>query len=153
VNRSTGVDDVSIRPFLEADRGAVVGLWRRCDLTRPWNDPDRDIDRKLLLDDDLLLVAVGAEGVVGTVMVGYEGHRGWVNYLAVDPRRRGAGIGTMLMAGAEDRLRALGCPKVNLQIRRTNLEAADFYRAIGFVDDDVVSMGKRLVEDRPPPPA
>jgi ribosomal protein S18 acetylase RimI-like enzyme len=144
---------VAIRPFAERDRTALIDLWRRCGLTRPWNDPDRDIDRKLAVGDDLLLVAceesepVGP--VVGTVMVGYDGHRGWINYLAVEPSRQRRGIGEQLMAAAERRLRALGCPKINLQIRRTNVGAVDFYRSLGFVEDEVTSMGKRLVDDAP----
>jgi ribosomal protein S18 acetylase RimI-like enzyme len=149
-----GLDaDPAVRAFRDSDREAVVELWRRCELLRPWNDPDRDIDRKLALEDDLLLVAEGADGVVGSVMVGYEGHRGWLNYLAVDPDRRGRGIGRALVAAGEARLRALGCPKVNLQVRRTNIDAAGFYRSLGFVDDDVVSLGKRLIDDQPADPA
>jgi ribosomal protein S18 acetylase RimI-like enzyme len=139
--------DVRVRSFREPDRGAVIELWQRCELTRPWNDPDRDIDRKLALDDGLLLVAEAPGGIVGTVMVGYEGHRGWANYLAVDPERRGERVGSSLMAAAEERLRAVGCPKLNLQVRRGNAGAVAFYEAIGFVEDDVVSMGKRLIED------
>jgi ribosomal protein S18 acetylase RimI-like enzyme len=176
---------VDIRPYEERDRAGLVDLWRRCGLTRPWNDPDLDIDRKLAVGGDLLLVAhdpaspigdvsvgdvavgdvaVGDESVgdglvrdesvgdvvVGSVMVGYDGHRGWINYLAVDPGRRRRGIGERLMAVAEQRVLAVGCPKINLQIRRTNLGAVEFYRSHGFVDDEVTSMGERLFDDAPP---
>lgn len=161
---------LDIRPYEERDRAGLVDLWRRCGLTRPWNDPDLDIDRKLAVGGDLLLVAhdpaspvgdrsVGGESVddvlvgdvlVGSVMVGYDGHRGWINYLAVDPGRRRRGIGELLMAVAEQRLLAVGCPKINLQIRRTNLGAVEFYRSLGFVEDEVTSMGKRLIDDAPP---
>ena len=136
-----------IRPFAVEDTEAVIALWRDCDLTRPWNDPARDIDRKLALADDLLLVGTVDDRVVGTVMAGYEGHRGWINYLAVEPTERGAGHGRALMAVAELRLRELGCPKINLQVRATNPDAIAFYERIGFTVDDTVSMGKRLFSD------
>lgn len=142
-----GTDRPDIRPFEERDRASLIDLWRRCGLTRPWNDPARDIDRKLALGDDLLLVACDETGLFASVMVGYDGHRGWINYLAVDPSRQRTGIGERLMVVAEARLRAVGCPKINLQIRRTNLGAVEFYRSIGFVEDDVTSMGKRLIDD------
>ena len=134
-----------IRPFAVEDTEAVIALWRDCDLTRPWNDPARDIDRKLARADDLLLVRAVDDRVVGTVMAGYEGHRGWINYLAVDPKERGVGHGRALMAAAEFRLRELGCPKINLQVRATNPDAIAFYERIGFTVDNSVSLGKRLV--------
>ena len=136
-----------IRPFAVEDTEAVIALWRDCDLTRPWNDPARDIDRKLALADDLLLVRTVDDRVVGTVMAGYEGHRGWINYLAVEPTERGAGHGRALMAVAELRLRELGCPKINLQVRATNPDAIAFYERIGFTVDDAVSLGKRLLTE------
>jgi ribosomal protein S18 acetylase RimI-like enzyme len=157
--------DLLIRRFTEADRAAVIDLWRRTDLVRPWNDPDRDLDRKLALDDGLLLVAeltaapdgrgdrtadVGGapdQGVAGSVMVGYDGHRGWLNYLAVDPALQGAGIGRQLVADAEQRLLALGCPKVNLMVRSTNAAVVAFYRSLGYAIDDVTALGKRLISD------
>lgn len=136
-----------IRPFAVEDTGAVIALWLACDLTRPWNDPARDIDRKLALADDLLLVGTLDHHVVGTVMAGYEGHRGWINYLAVKPTERGAGHGRALMDAAETRLRELGCPKINLQVRTTNPDAIAFYKRIGFTVDDAVSLGKRLLTE------
>jgi ribosomal protein S18 acetylase RimI-like enzyme len=140
--------------FAESDRRGLVELWQRCELTRPWNDPDRDIDRKVAHGGGLF-VAVGgppeAATVVGSVMAGYDGHRGWINYLAVDPAWRRSGLASRLMVVAEGYLRALGAPKVNLQIRIENRDAMDFYLAIGFDTDAVVSMGKRLVDDDSPP--
>lgn len=133
-----------IRSFAPHEADAVVALWRRCGLVVPWNDPYRDISRKLDVQGDLFLVAVAGAEVVGTVMAGYDGHRGWLNYLAVDPSHRGEGLGRALVGEAEQRLRAFGCPKINLQIRTSNREVVDFYRALGFSVDDVVSMGKRL---------
>jgi ribosomal protein S18 acetylase RimI-like enzyme len=139
--------EVEIRSFVESDRDALADLWRRCDLIRPWNDPDRDIDRKLALGDGLLLVGHSGGTLVAAVMAGYDGHRGWLNYLAVDLDRREVGLGRLLIREAEHRLHELGCPKVNLQIRRTNADAIGFYESIGYAPDDVTSMGKRLIDD------
>ncbi len=138
---------VVVRPFVEGDRAHVIELWHRADLVRPWNDPNKDIDRKLAVGDKMFFVATIDGATVGTVMAGYDGHRGWINYLAVDPDRREAGVGRTLMEYAERSLRELGCPKVNLQIRADNVEAAEFYRRLGYQIDDVVGMGKRLISD------
>jgi ribosomal protein S18 acetylase RimI-like enzyme len=140
-----------IRPYQPADEAAVVALWDRCNLTRPWNDPRKDVRRKLAVQPDLFLVGELDGAVVGTVMVGYDGHRGWINYLGVDPACRRRGLGRALMAEAERRLRQAGCPKVNLQVRTSNADAIEFYRRIGFAMDDVVSLGKRLEHDGPGP--
>lgn len=136
--------DMTIRPFLPADETAVVALWHRCNLVRPPNDPHTDIALKRLAQPDLLLVAVDGATVIGTVMVGYDGHRGWINYLAVAPDHQRLGIGRALVAEAERQLAALGCPKVNLQVRTTNRAVVGFYQALGYAVDDVISMGKRL---------
>jgi ribosomal protein S18 acetylase RimI-like enzyme len=138
-----------IRPFHPADEAAVVALWDRCGLTRPWNDPRTDIRRKLAVRPDLFLVAELDGAVVGTVMAGYDGHRGWVNYLGVDPACRRRGVGRALMAEAERLLRLDGCPKINLQVRTGNTDAIAFYRRIGFAVDDVVGLGRRLDDDGP----
>lgn len=136
-----------IRPYAPADETAVIAVWERAGLTRPWNDPRKDIRRKLLVRRDLFLVAERDGVVIGTVMVGYDGHRGWINYLGVDPDCRRQGVGRALMAEAERLLRAEGCPKINLQIRTSNASAIEFYRHLGFATDEVVSMGKRLAQD------
>jgi ribosomal protein S18 acetylase RimI-like enzyme len=138
-----------IRPFAIEDEDAVVSLWERAGLTRPWNDPRKDIRRKLQVRPDLFLVAEVEGVIVGTVMVGYDGHRGWINYLGVDPDRRRMGIGKALMAEAERLLRLEGCAKINLQVRGSNSDAIEFYRRIGYAMDDVVSFGKRLEHDEP----
>jgi ribosomal protein S18 acetylase RimI-like enzyme len=143
---------VSIRGYRASDQEAVVSLWQACQLTRPWNDPRRDIQRKLASHTGPFLVAEAEQGVVGTAMVGYDGHRGWINYLAVDPARRGQGIGRALMEHAERDLSALGCPKLNLQVRRGNPAALAFYERLGYAHDDVVSLGKRLIDDNNTPP-
>jgi ribosomal protein S18 acetylase RimI-like enzyme len=137
-----------IRPYERADEAKVVALWARCGLTRPWNDPGKDIRRKLAEQPELFGVLPDEEGrVLGTVMAGYEGHRGWINYLAVDPAVQGQGLGRQLMDWAEARLRERGCPKINLQVRRGNEAVLAFYAALGYADDNVVSLGKRLEHD------
>ncbi|MSP98428.1 MAG: GNAT family acetyltransferase [Betaproteobacteria bacterium] len=153
---------MNIRPYLERDQDAVIVLWERCGLLRPWNDPKKDIARKLRVQRDLFLVgttgaaahtaagAAASDTIVGSVMAGYEGHRGWINYLAVDPQLRRAGLGRALMEEAERRLRALGCAKINLQIRKDNAEATAFYAGIGFTEDQSLSFGKRLESDAAP---
>ena len=138
---------MEIRPYQESDQDAVVALWQQCELVKPWNDPVKDIHRKLCIQRDLFLVGSTDGRLVATVMVGFEGHRGWVNYLAVSADCRQQGLGRLLMDEAEARLREIGCPKINLQIRRSNADVVAFYRSIGYSEDDVVSMGKRLIED------
>lgn len=137
-----------IRSFRPTDEDAVVALWQRCGLIRPSNDPRKDIRRKLNVRPDLFLVGLVGERIVTTVMAGYEGHRGWINYLAVDPPAQRRGIGRQILGEAERALAQAGCPKINLQVRSTNEGAIEFYRRVGYQVDDVVSMGKRLEEDR-----
>ena len=138
---------LQIRAYRESDQDAVVALWRECGLVRPWNDPVKDIHRKLCVQRDLFLVGTVDGRLVATVMAGYDGHRGWINYLAVAREHRKQGFGRNLMDEAEARLRAMGCPKINLQIRSSNAEVIAFYRSLGFSVDDSLSMGKRLEED------
>lgn len=138
-----------IRPFDVDDEDDLIALWQRCELTRPWNDPRKDIRRKLAVQPELLLVALEGDRLVGSVMVGYEGHRGWINYLAVAPDLRRRGLGRELMAEAERRLLALGCPKVNLQVRAGNEAVVAFYERLGYSLDHTVGLGKRLIVDEP----
>jgi ribosomal protein S18 acetylase RimI-like enzyme len=140
---------VVVRAFKDSDEARVLELWTFGGLVRPWNDPKKDIERKLKVQRELFLVAELEGTVVGVVMAGYEGHRGWVNYLAVDIGQRRRGIGTALMRDAERRLLLLGCPKINLQVRRENAGVQAFYAAIGYSEDAAVSMGKRLIPDDP----
>lgn len=137
-----------IRPFRPADADAVVALWDASALTRPWNDPRKDIARKLSVQPELFFVAEDKEGLIlGCVMAGYDGHRGWMNYLATRPDARGEGIGRALVEHAEVALRDLGCPKLSLQVRTGNPAAAEFYRHLGYEPDDTVVLGKRLIAD------
>ena len=138
-----------IRPYEESDESAVVALWQECGLTRPWNDPHKDIARKLRVQRELFLVGTLKGQVVASVMAGYEGHRGWVNYLAVAQAWRGHGYGLRLMQQVEQLFLAAGCPKVNLQVRSANTGVIAFYRRIGYAEDETVSLGKRLIRDEP----
>jgi ribosomal protein S18 acetylase RimI-like enzyme len=139
-----------IRSFEPADEPAVVALWQRCGLTRPWNDPRKDIRRKLAVQPDLFLVGEFDGRIIATAMAGYDGHRGWIYYLGVDPAHQKKGYGRAIMDEAERLLRAAGCPKINLQVRGGNQAVVDFYRQLGYTFDHVVSLGKRLEPDEPP---
>lgn len=135
---------LDIRPYESADRQDLIALWRACDLVVPKNDPDRDLDAKLDWQPELLLVGLFDGRLVATVMAGYEGHRGWLNYLAVHPDHQKAGLGRAIIAAAEERLAALGCQKINLQVRESNAAVIAFYRRLGYTVDAVVSLGKRI---------
>jgi ribosomal protein S18 acetylase RimI-like enzyme len=143
------IDHLVIRPYRPADEEAVVRLWIACNLVIPLNNPRRDIERKLAVDPARFLVGEFDGEVVATCMAGYEGHRGWINYLAVLPRYQRRGIASRMMEEAERILRAAGCPKINLQVRAANREVIRFYESIGYVADDIVNMGKRLEYDEP----
>jgi ribosomal protein S18 acetylase RimI-like enzyme len=119
---------IEIRSYKPTDETPVVRLWIDCGLVVPWNNPYRDIQRKLEVQPELFLAACLDGQVIGTVMAGYDGHRGWINYLAVHPNHQGAGIGKRIMDEAESLLRASGCPKINLQVRRTNINVIEFYK-------------------------
>jgi ribosomal protein S18 acetylase RimI-like enzyme len=140
---------MQIRSYSESDETAVITLWQQCELTRPWNDPRKDIQRKLTTQPELFFIGEQDGKIIATVMAGYDGHRGWVNYLAVDPAYQGEGIGRRLMQHVEESLAAIGCPKLNLQIRASNQSALAFYERIGYAADEVVSYGKRLIPDTP----
>ena len=140
-----------LRSFQDGDEAAIVALWETCGLTRPWNNPMLDIARKKTVQPDLFLVAtLGASPhatIVGAAMVGYDGHRGWVNYLAVHPSHQRQGLARQIMQQAEQKLIALGCPKLNLQVRTGNTQVLAFYEALGYAPDATVSLGKRLIVD------
>ncbi|MGO4281925.1 Ribosomal protein S18 acetylase RimI [Cupriavidus sp. OV038] len=139
---------MQIRPYRPADESTVVALWQACGLTRPWNDPHRDIARKLTEQPELFLVGEVDAHVVATAMIGFDGHRGWVYYLAVAPACQGRGYGRMLMARAEALLIERGCPKINLQVREGNDAVMAFYAKLGYGRDAAVSLGKRLIPDQ-----
>ncbi|MDG2064827.1 MAG: GNAT family acetyltransferase [SAR324 cluster bacterium] len=136
-----------IRPFQTEDEASVVSLWQLCELTVPWNNPYKDIARKLKVQPELFLVGMLDSLLIATVMGGYDGHRGWINYLAVHPDFQGQGYAQQVMENVESELRKRGCPKINLQIRSGNARVLTFYQKMGFSDDQALSMGKRLEED------
>lgn len=145
---------IDIRAFALDDEDAVVALWEEAGLTRAWNDPHADIRRKLAVQPELFLVAVEDRTIVGSVMAGYDGHRGWLYYLASASTHRGQGVGGALVAEAERLLEAMGCPKVQLMVRPDNTGARGFYDALGYEPFDTWATGKRLIVDGPggPPP-
>jgi ribosomal protein S18 acetylase RimI-like enzyme len=138
---------VEIRTFRESDEQAVIDLWRAVSLSNaPHNDPATALRKKLAVDRDLLLVAEVGGTVVGTVMGGYDGHRGWVYAVAVRSDHRHRGVGSALMRRIEAALAERGCLKVNLQVVASNLGAVAFYETLGYSVEERVSMGKRLYE-------
>src|SRR5690554_1949407 len=140
---------MNIRPFLEADTPAVIVLWNECGLTRPWNDPQKDIQRKLAVQRELFLVGEIDGTVMATAMAGYDGHRGSLYYLAVAAKYQGRRYGRELMEEVERLLLERGCPKLNFPVRTSNTVVRDFYRRLGYSLDDVVSFGKRFIPDEP----
>jgi ribosomal protein S18 acetylase RimI-like enzyme len=142
---------LEIREYIETDEQQVIDLWIKCHLVVSSNNPKRDIQRKLKVSRDLFLVGILHNKIIATVMGGYEGHRGWINYLAVDPGHQGKGYGRLIMEAVERRIQSKGCPKINLQVRATNKTVIQFYQSLGYTDDHVIGLGKRLEEDKPYP--
>ncbi len=138
---------MKIRSFHPLDEPGVVNLWKEVlPDSAPHNDPERSLKNKLAVDTELLLVAVADDAVVGTVMGGYDGHRGWVYSLAVLPEHRREGIGSALIRELEARLKSRGCLKVNLQVRSTNTGVVEFYEQMGYDMEERLSLGKRLFD-------
>ena len=139
-----------IRQFVQTDSPQVIQLWKDCDLTRPWNDPEKDIARKASYQPELFLVGEVEGKVMASAMVGYDGHRVSIFYLAVGPQFQKMGFGTVLMQEAERLLISLGCPKLNIVVRSSNAKVLAFYSTLGYPVDEVVSVGKRLIADTGP---
>jgi ribosomal protein S18 acetylase RimI-like enzyme len=136
---------VDIRPYESKDQTQVVALWNEVfPDDPPWNEPASMIRRKLTVQPELFLVAHITGEVAGTVLAGFDGVRGWVHHLAVHASYRRQGLARSLMTATEKGLAALGCPKVNLQVRATNSAVVDFYRSLGYVVENRTSLGKRL---------
>jgi ribosomal protein S18 acetylase RimI-like enzyme len=135
----------AIRPYAESDEAQVIQLWRDVFPDNPsWNVPKAEIDRKLAVQRELFLVGDWDGRIVATVMARFDGHRGWVYLVAVAPNSRKRGFGRAMMAEAEKKLRAIGCTKINLQVRATNQNVVSFYEKLGYSVEERVSMGKRL---------
>ena len=134
----------SIRPAISADEAAVIALWRACDLVVSHNDPATDFRFALAGTASTMLVAEEGDQIIGSVMVGHDGHRGWLYYLAAAPERQGQGIGRAMVEAAERWLQDRGVPKVQLMIRPTNVAVANFYERLGYEDVPRVLMAKWL---------
>ena len=140
--------DYSIRPFKVDDQEEVIGLWKLCRLTRPWNNPIKDIERKLDIQSDMFLVMEVDKYIIGSVMAAYDGHRGVINYLAVHPLYQKKGCGKIIMSYVEQKLLEKGCTKINLLVRADNLTVKEFYKNIDYIEqEDIKVFGKRLISD------
>ena len=140
-------ESMEIRPYAPSDEAEVIALWHGCGLVRPWNDPHRDIARKMSEQPELFLVGCVAGCLIATAMVGFDGHRGWVYYLAVAKAHRRQAHGRTLMREAERLLIERGCPKINLLVRTSNQAVIEFYKRLGYAQDDAISLGRRLISD------
>ena len=138
---------MNIRPFENSDREAVIELWSRCGLIVSWNDPGKDIDRKLQVDPELFVIGEVESNLVATAMGGYDGHRGSIFYLAVDTEHQGRGCGRNIVEYLANLLERRGCAKLNIMVRNSNHEMIEFYRRLGFKGDEVICLGKRLIKD------
>ena len=138
---------MEIRPQELNDEAAVIHLWKDCGLVVSWNNPALDIQRKLKVQSEMFLVGLLDGKTVASVMAGYDGHRGWINYLAVHPAFQRKGLARKMMDAAEVCLREAGCPKINLLIRDTNVDVLKFYESLDYKTDPVVCVGKRLIAD------
>ena len=142
MNAPTAVNALAIAEIADSDVEAVIALWQRCGLTRPWNDPASDIALARRNANSTILVGRADGAIVATAMVGHDGHRGWVYYVAVDPDRQKKGFGRTIMGAAERWLRAAGLPKLQLLVRRENAQAGAFYRGIGYEEADTIVFAK-----------
>ena len=134
-----------VRTYEDSDYESVVALWKTVfPNDPPWNEPAEFIRRKRSVQPDLFWIAHDGDEIVGTVVAGYDGVRGWIYHLAVDPSRRRKGTARLLMQTAEDSLEALGCTKINLQVRMNNTGVVDFYKTLGYAVEERVQMGKPL---------
>ena len=142
---------IKLRPFDKGDSDKVIALWEKAGLLRPWNDPQKDITRKLqemaVNKYSWFWVAETDGVIIAAAMAGYDGHRGSVNYLGVDPDVQQSGIGRVIMQRIEADLIAAGCPKLNLQVRSDNVDVLAFYDRLDYQRDATLSLSKRLISD------
>ncbi len=138
---------MKIRNYKPEDKQQIISLWTECGLVVAWNDPAKDIERKCNENPELFFVGVLNNTIIGSCMAGYDGHRGWIYYLAVDPKFQKKAFGRQLVEHAQSVLNSIGCPKINLMVRKTNKNVINFYKALGYNDDPVVVLSKRLEID------
>jgi ribosomal protein S18 acetylase RimI-like enzyme len=151
VNVSTTTAALSLAPIEDADIAAVIALWGACGLTRPWNDPEADIALARRGPNSTVLIGRAGNAIVATAMVGHDGHRGWVYYVAVDPDLRAQGHGRTIMNAAEDWLRQAGIAKLQLLVRRQNAKAGAFYQSLGYSEAETIVFAKWLDGREPTP--
>jgi ribosomal protein S18 acetylase RimI-like enzyme len=143
------MNEMVIKNYNSSFEKQVIDLWFECGLIVPWNNPKRDIERKMDDDPSLFFICEIGGRITGSCMAGYDGHRGWIYYLAVKPEFQKQGIASKLIREAESRLLKIGCPKINLMVRKSNEDVISFYRRIGYKDDPVVVLSKKLYKDEP----
>jgi len=148
---TTPVPALTIAPIEDADIAAVTALWQRCGLTRPWNDPAADIALARKGANAAVLAGRDGSAIVATVLVGHDGHRGWVYYVAVDPDRRHKGYGGIVMAAAEEWLRERGIEKLQLMVRSDNSQVQTFYQSLGYLAQERIVYAKWLDGREPTP--
>jgi ribosomal protein S18 acetylase RimI-like enzyme len=148
---TTPAPPLTIAPIEDADIAAVIALWQRCGLTRPWNDPAADIALARKGANAAVLAGRDGNAIVATVLVGHDGHRGWVYYVAVDPDRRHKGYGGIVMAAAESWLRARGIEKLQLMVRSDNSQVQTFYQSLGYLAQERIVYAKWLDGREPTP--
>jgi ribosomal protein S18 acetylase RimI-like enzyme len=142
---------LSIAAIEDGDIGSVIALWQRCDLTRPWNDPAADIALARKGPNSAVLIGRDGSAVVASVLVGHDGHRGWVYYVAVDPDCQTRGYGRIIMAAAEQWLRGRGIEKLQLMVRSGNARVQGFYQTLGYLEQERVVYAKWLDGREPTP--
>lgn len=145
------VPELAIAPITDDDIATVIALWQACGLTRPWNDPASDIALARRGPNSTILIGRADDAIVATAMVGHDGHRGWVYYVATDPDRRAKGFGRAIMDAAEDWLREAGIEKLQLLVRRENAKAGAFYQSLGYVEAQTIVFAKWLDGREPTP--
>ena len=151
VSAAKTIPTLAIADIADADVAAVIALWQACGLTRPWNDPAADIALARRGPHSTVLIGRDRDAIVATAMVGHDGHRGWVYYVATDPERRGKGFGRTIMNAAEDWVRATGIAKLQLMVRRDNARAGAFYQSIGYAEAQTIVFAKWLDGREPTP--
>lgn len=138
---------MKIRTYQSKDEQHIIDLWIECGLTVPWNDPKKDIRRKVADSPDMFFVGEMDGQIIASCMAGYDGHRGWIYYLAVKPGYQNRGYAKAILEHAEEALLNIGCPKIELMVRLSNEKVVSFYKHAGYKDDPVIVMSKRLISD------